>query len=227
MEATLEAVKRSDRGKNEARRLRAAGSLPAVVYGARVGEAVPVATPVSVDPKTLMKILHSDSGVNTLIKLRVEGAETSVLVKEYQLDPVTHTLLHADFYQLAMDKLLTVTVPVAVKGEPRGVKLQGGLLDFVTREIEVECLPADIPEHIDLDVSELELHQSVRVRDLPPHPKWKAVSDGDTMLVHIVLPKAEESAATTAATDAAAAPTAEPEVAKKGKPEKEDDDKKK
>jgi large subunit ribosomal protein L25 len=228
MEATLEAMKRSDRGKNEARRLRAAGSLPAVVYGARIGDAVRVATPVTVDPKTLMRILHSDSGVNTLIKLRVEGAETSVLVKEYQLDPVTNQLLHADFYQLAMDKLLTVTVPISVKGEPKGVKLQGGLLDFVTREIEVECLPADIPEHIDLDVSELELHQSVRVRDLPPHPKWKAISDGETMLVHIVLPKAEESAATTAvATDAAATPAAEPEVAKKGKPEKEDDDKKK
>src|SRR5687767_5940190 len=228
MEAILEAVKRSDRGKNEARRLRAAGSLPAVVYGARKGDALPEGVPVSVDPKTLMRILHSDSGVNTLIKLRVEGAETSVLVKEYQLDPVTNPLLHADFYQLAMDKLLTVTVPISVKGEPKGVKLQGGLLDFVTREIEVECLPADIPEHIDLDVSELELHQSVRVRDLPPHPKWKAISDGETMLVHIVLPKAEESAATTAvATDAAATPAAEPEVAKKGKPEKEDDDKKK
>ena len=121
-----------------------------------------------------------------------------MLVKEYQLDPVTNKLLHADFYQLAMDKLLIVTVPVALKGEPRGVKLQGGLLDFVTREIQVECLPADIPEHIDLDVSELELHQSVRVRDLPPHAKWKAVSDGETMLVHIVMPKAEEAAAATA-----------------------------
>jgi len=227
MEATLEAVKRSDRGKNEARRLRAAGSLPAVVYGSRVGDAVPVATPVSVDPKTLMKILHSDSGVNTLIKLKVEGAETSVLVKEYQLDPITHKLLHADFYQLAMDKLLTITVPVSVRGEPRGVKLQGGLLDFVTREIEVECLPADIPEHIDLDVTDLELHQSIRVRDLPPHPKWKAVSDGDTMLVHIVMPKAEESAATAAAADAGATPAAEPEVAKKGKTDKEDEEKKK
>ena len=228
MDATLEAVKRSDRGKNEARRLRAAGSLPAVVYGARVGDAVPVATPVSVDPKTLMRILHSDSGVNTLIKLKVEGAETSVLVKEYQLDPTTHKLLHADFYQLAMDKVLTLTVPVLVKGEPRGVKLQGGLLDFVTREIEVECLPADIPEHIDIDVSDLELHQSIRVRDLPPNPKWKAVSDGDTMLVHIVMPKAEESAATAAATEAtAAAPAAEPEVAKKGKTDKEEEKEKK
>ena len=228
MEATLEAVKRTDRGKNEARRLRAAGNLPAVVYGARKGDAAPEGVPVSVDPKVLMRILHSDSGVNTLIKLKVDGAETSVLVKEYQLDPVTHKLLHADFYQLAMDKVLTLTVPVLVKGEPRGVKLQGGLLDFVTRDIEVECLPADIPEHIDIDVSDLELHQSIRVRDLPPNPKWKAVSDGDTMLVHIVMPKAEESAATAAAADAAAAaPAAEPEVAKKGKTDKEDEKEKK
>src|SRR5262245_34885958 len=226
MEATLEAVKRSDRGKNEARRLRAAGSLPAVVYGARKGDTAPEGVPVSVDPKVLMRILHSDSGVNTLIKLRVDGTETSVLVKEYQLDPISHRLLHADFYQLAMDKVLVLTVPIVLKGEPRGVKLQGGLLDFVTRDIEVECLPANIPEHIDIDVSGLELHQSIRVRDLPVNDKWKAVSDGDTMLVHIVMPKAEESA-TAAATDAAA-PAAEPEVAKKGKQddEKADKDKK-
>jgi len=223
MEATLEAVKRSTAGKNaknEARRLRAAGSVPAVVYGASTGGAA-ASLPVSVDPKSLLRILHSDSGVNTLIKLRVDGTETSVLVKEYQLDPITNRLLHADFYQLAMDKLLTLTVPVVLKGEPRGVKLQGGLLDFVTRDIEVECLPANIPEHIDIDVSGLELHQSIRVRDLPANDKWKAVSDGETMLVHIVMPKAEESAA--AATPDAAAPAAEPEVAKKGKTDKEEE----
>ena len=223
MEATLEAVKRSTAGKNaknEARRLRAAGSVPAVVYGASTGDA-PASLPVSVDPKSLLRILHSDSGVNTLIKLRVDGAETPVLVKEYQLDPITNRLLHADFYQLAMDKVLTLTVPIVLKGEPRGVKLQGGLLDFVTRDIEVECLPANIPEHIDIDVSGLDLHQSIRVRDLPVNDKWKAVSDGDTMLVHIVMPKAEESA--TAATTDAAAPAAEPEVAKKGKTDKEEE----
>jgi large subunit ribosomal protein L25 len=225
MEATLEAVKRDSRGKNEARRLRAAGKVPAVVYGARQGTDVPVGVPVTVDPKLLLRILHSESGVNTLIKLRVDGAETSVLVKEYQLDPVTSALLHADFYQLAMDKLLVVTVPVLLKGEPRGVKLQGGLLDFVTREIEVECLPADIPEHIDIDVTEMELHQSTRVRDLPPNPKWKAVTDGETMLVHIVVPKAEEAAAATAAEGAPAVP--EPEVAKKGKTDKDDEKDKK
>jgi len=225
MEATLEAVKRDSRGKNEARRLRAAGKVPAVVYGARQGTDVPVGVPVTVDPKLLLRILHSESGVNTLIKLRVDGAETSVLVKEYQLDPVTSALLHADFYQLAMDKLLVVTVPVLLKGEPRGVKLQGGLLDFVTREIEVECLPADIPEHIDIDVTEMELHQSTRVRDLPPNPKWKAVTDGETMLVHIVVPKAEEAAAATAAEGAPA--VSEPEVAKKGKTDKDDEKDKK
>ena len=223
MEATLEAVKRSTAGKNaknEARRLRAAGSVPAVVYGASTGDA-PASLPVSVDPKSLLRILHSDSGVNTLIKLRVDGGETPVLVKEYQLDPITNRLLHADFYQLAMDKVLTLTVPVVLRGEPRGVKLQGGLLDFVTRDIEVECLPANIPEHIDIDVSGLELHQSIRVRDLPATDKWKAVSDGDTMLVHIVLPKVEEAAA--AATDVVAPAAAEPEVAKKGKTDKDDE----
>jgi len=226
MEATLEAVKRSTAGKNaknEARRLRAAGSVPAVVYGASTGDA-PASLPVSVDPKSLLRILHSDSGVNTLIKLRVDGAETPVLVKEYQLDPITNRLLHADFYQLAMDKVLTLTVPIVLKGEPRGVKLQGGLLDFVTRDIEVECLPANIPEHIDVDVSELELHGSVRLRDIATGDKWKAVTDGDTMLVHVVMPKAEESATAAAAEGAApaAAGAAEPEVIKKGKTETEE-----
>jgi large subunit ribosomal protein L25 len=221
MEATLEAVKREGRGKNEANRLRASGKIPAVVYGSRKEGQAPEGLPLAVDPRAVLRILHSDSGANTLINLKVDGGEARVMVKEYQLDPITHQLLHADFYQLAMDKAITVTVPVQLRGEPRGVKLQGGLLDFVTREIEVECLPTDIPEHIDLDVSELMLNQSVRVRDLAQSDKWKAVTEGDTMLVHVVMPKAEESAA--AATDAAAAPAgSEPEVIKKGKEEKEE-----
>ena len=221
MEATLEAVKREGRGKNEANRLRASGKIPAVVYGARKEGQAPEGLPLAVDPRAVLRILHSDSGANTLINLKVDGGEARVMVKEYQLDPITHQLLHADFYQLAMDKAITVTVPVQLRGEPRGVKLQGGLLDFVTREIQVECLPTDIPEHIDLDVSELMLNQSVRVRDLPQSDKWKAVTEGETMLVHVVMPKAEESAAAT--TEAAAAPAgSEPEVIKKGKEEKEE-----
>jgi large subunit ribosomal protein L25 len=221
MDATLDAVKRDGRGKNEARRLRADGRIPAVVYGARKEGKTPEGVPVAVDPKALLRILHSDSGANTLIKLTLDGGESQVMVKEYQLDPISHSLLHADFYQLAMDRAITVTVPIVVKGEPKGVKQQGGLLDFVTREIQVECLPTDIPEHIDIDVSELMLHQAIRLRDVPENPKWKPISDADTMLVHVVMPKAEESKEAAAAEGAAPVAAAEPEVIKKGKVDKE------
>ena len=225
MDATLDAVTREGRGKNEANRLRAAGQIPAVVYGSKKDGKAPEGVALSVDPKAVLRILHSDSGANTLINLRVDGTEARVMVKEYQLDPITHQLLHADFYALAMDKAITVTVPIVLKGESRGVKQQGGIVDFVTRDIDVQCLPTDIPENISVDISELMLNQSVRLKDLPQGPKWKAVTDGETMIVHVVMPKAEESAA--AATDAAAAEAApaaaaEPEVIKKGKEEKEE-----
>ena len=222
MDATLEVVKREGRGKNEARRLRVAGRIPAVVYGARKAGQAPEGVPVAVDPKEVLRILHSESGANTLINLKLDGGESRVMVKEFQLDPVTHQLLHADFYQLSMDRAIVVTVPILIKGDPKGAKLQGGVLDFVTREVQVQCLPADIPEHIDIDVSELMLHQAVRLRDLPENPKWKSLNDPDTMLVHVVLPKVEEVAATPEAEVAAVAPgAAEPEVIKKGKTEKE------
>src|SRR5919112_955734 len=160
MDATLEVVKREGRGKNEANRLRASGRIPAVVYGTAKEGKAPEGVSVAVDPKALLRILHSESGANTLISLKLDGDESRVMVKEYQLDPITHQLLHADFYQLAMDKAITVTVPITLKGEPRGVKLQGGLLDFVTRDIQVLALPTEIPEHIDVDVTELMLNQS-------------------------------------------------------------------
>ena len=221
MDATLQAEKRDGRGKNEARRLRASGRIPAVVYGAEKGKAVEIA----VDPKALLRILHSESGVNTLIGLRLDGGDSRVLVKEYQLDPIAHRLLHADFYQVAMDKMLTVTVPFILKGEARGVKQQGGVVDFVHREIEIEVLPADIPENITVDISELMLGQGVRVRDvMGSDTKWKATSDPDMMIVHVVAPRAEEVAVVA---DAAAVPAAgaEPEVIKKGKTDKDDDEK--
>ena len=208
MEATLEAVKREGRGKNEANRLRAAGQIPAVVYGSKKDGKAPEGVALSVDPKEMLRILHSDSGANTLINLRVDGTEARVMIKEYQLDPVTHQLLHADFYALAMDKAITVTVPIVLKGESRGVKQQGGIVDFVTRDIEVQCLPTDIPENITVDVSELMLNQSVRLKDLVQGPKWKAMTDGETMIVHVVMPKAEESAQATEAAAAEAAPAA-------------------
>ena len=218
MDATLQAERREGRGKNEARRLRAKGRIPAVVYGAEKGKAVEIA----VDPKTLLRILHSESGVNTLIGLQLDGGDTRVLVKEYQLDPIDHKLLHADFYQVAMDKTITVTVPIVLKGEAKGVKQQGGIVDFVNREIEIEVLPGDIPENITVDVSELMLHEGVRVRDLQTEgSRWKATSDADLMIVHVVAPRAEEVAAPVEAVAAAGAVApAEPEVIKKGKVEK-------
>ena len=227
MDATLEVVKRNGRGKNEARRLRVGGRIPAVVYGARKKGKAPEGVPVAVDPKELLRILHSEAGANTLITLKLDGDESRVMVKEYQLDPVTHRLLHPDFYQLAMDRAVTVTVPINIRGEAKGVKLDGGMLDFITREVQVECLPTDIPERIDVDVTELMLHQSIRLRDLPENPKWKTLNEPETMLVHVVLPKAEEAVAEEAeeAVAAVVAPeAAEPEVIKKGKTEKDGDE---
>src|SRR3954467_10898297 len=216
MDATLQAEKRDGRGKNEARRLRTQGRIPAVVYGTERDKA----TEISVDPRVLLRILHSESGVNTLIGLEGAGlgAGGKVLVKEYQLDPIDHRLLHADFYAVAMDKKLTVTVPIVLKGDPKGAKQQGGIVDFVNREIEIECLPGDIPEHIDIDISDLMLHQGIRVRDLAKSDKWRPVSDGDMMIVHVVTVKAEEAPAADAAAAVATPGTpAEPEVIKKGK----------
>ena len=215
MEAVLEAQARDSFGKNEARRTRREGHVPAVLYG---GDSAG-ATPIAVRPKALLKILHSESGQNTLISLKLAGVgDTRVLVKDFQLDPVTHEILHADFYRVAMDKVLHVTIPIVVHGEPPGVKQQGGILEHIRREIEIEVLPADIPEHIDIDVGELMLHQGVRVRDIATDPKWKAVTEGEAMLVHVIMPKAEEAPAPA---EAAAAPSvsAEPEVIKKGKKE--------
>ena len=225
MDTVLEATARETFGKNEARRTRRDGKVPGVLYGG----AGAAATPITVEPKPLLKILHSESGANTLISLKLAGAsDAKVLVKAYQLDPVTHQVLHADFYRVAMDRLIQVTIPVVVRGEPKGVKQQGGILEFIRREIQVECLPGDIPEHVEIDVSELMLHQGVRVRELTVDPKWKAKSDPDMMLVHVILPKAEEVAAPADAAAAAAVPAAaaEPEVIKKGKKEEAEDEKK-
>jgi large subunit ribosomal protein L25 len=225
MEAILEAVTRTGRGKNEARRLRAAGHVPAVVYGAqKAGDAI-AAVQVAVSPKEMMRILHSASGVNTLITLNVEGGGTQkVLLREFQLDPVTQHLLHADFYRVNLEKKIAVKVPIVLHGEPRGVKQQGGVLEFLHKEVEVECLPTAIPEHIDIDVAELELGQAVYVRDLAANASWAPLSEADLMLVHVVNVKV---VAEPVAEGAVAAPAAavEPEVIKKGKTDKEGDDK--
>jgi large subunit ribosomal protein L25 len=224
MEAILEATARDSFGKNEARRTRRSGMVPAVLYGTSDGPNQE-ATAIAVNPKALLRILHSESGANTLISLKLPGSgDTRVLVKEFQLDPVTRQVLHADFYRIAMDRVLQVTIPVVVKGEPKGVKQQAGVLEFIRREIEIECLPGDIPENVEIDVTELMLYQGVRVREIPGSPKWKAISDPDMMLVHVIMPKAEEAPAPADAAAAPAAP-AEPEVIKKGKKEEVEEEK--
>ncbi len=210
MDTTLDAVVRESRGKNEARRLRVAGRIPAVVYG---GGKEPQA--VAVDPKTLSKLLHSEAGLNALIDLTIDGASTKVIVKDYLLQPVTHQLLHADFYRVDLTRKVQVKVAVRLHGEPRGVKLQGGVLDFVHREVEVETLPAEIPEHFDIDVTGMMIGDGVYVRDVAKDQSWTPVSPADMLLVHVV-------AARTSTDDAAAAAPAEPEVTKKGKPEAKD-----
>src|SRR5688500_184253 len=247
MDAVLDAVKRNTRGKNEARRLRAAGKIPATLYGAQKAGDKPVPESVAVDPKPFMRILHSASGLNTLINLKVQGGtDARVLVKSVQLDPISNQPLHADFYRVNMDRKITVTVPVGLRGESRGVKHDGGVLDFVHREIEVETLPANIPDSIEVDITDLGIGDSVHVRDVASSAAWTPISDPDMMIVHVVIIKevVEEvpaAAAVAGAEGAAAAPgaaavapaagaAAEPEVIKKGKTDKEEgakDDKKK
>ena len=224
MEATLDAVKRETRGKNEARRLRAGGRIPATIYGAQKEGDPGKSFPVTVDPKPLLRILHSGSGLNTLITLNLDGEGASrVLVKDFQLDPITNALLHADFYRVNMDRKITVTVPLVFKGEPRGVKVEGGVMEILHREIEVETLPAEIPDGIEIDVRELGLNDSVHLRDVATGVSWTPISDLDLMLVHVVTPRAvEEPVAAETAVVAAPVAGSEPEVIKKGKTDKED-----
>jgi large subunit ribosomal protein L25 len=233
-EAVLDAVKRNTKGKNEARRLRVSGKIPAILYGAQKAGDKPAPESVAVDPKPLMRILHSASGLNTLISLKLQGGgDARVLVKNVQLDPITHHLLHADFYRVNMDRKIQVTVPVTLRGEARGVKQDGGVLDFVHREIEVEVLPANIPDTIEVDVTDLGIGDSVHVRDLAANAGWEPISDPDMMIVHVVVIKVveetpvaaapgAEGAAAAPAAGAAAGTAAEPEVIKKGKTDKEE-----
>ena len=233
MEAVLDAVKRNTKGKNEARRLRAAGQIPAVVYGAQKAGDKPSPEQVSVDPKPFLRILHSSSGLNTLISLKVQGGtDSTVLVRQVQLDPVSHHPLHADFYRVNMDRKITITVPIVVRGEARGVKQDGGVLDFVHREIEVEVLPANIPNSIEVDVSDLGIGDAIHVRDVAANAAWTPITDPDLMLVHVITIKVVEEVVPAAGAEGtvavAAAPVAgggaaEPEVIKKGKTDKEGD----
>jgi large subunit ribosomal protein L25 len=214
----IEAEPRNDeqRGKNEARRLRAQGRIPAVLYGARKD-----AVPVSVDPKQISRILTSESGHNTIFDLQVGSEKSKAMIVDWQYEPIKGKLLHIDLKRIAMDERLRVKVPIMLLGEPAGVKQQGGILEQILREVELECLPTDIPSHIDVDVSELVFGQVLRVSNLPHGGKVKFVTDENQPVAHITAVKEEVAPTPEAAAEAAAAP-AEPEVIKKGKQETEE-----
>jgi large subunit ribosomal protein L25 len=216
---TIAAEPRPTRGKNEARRLRARMRIPAVVYGAGKESVA-----VSVSPKEVEKILRSSSGVNTIFNLEIQGVETTpVMVVDWQHDPVKSNLLHVDLKRIDLTKRLHVKVPVHTTGDPRGVKEQGGLYEIISREIEIECLPDEIPEHFTMDVSELRIGQSLRAGDVPLSGSVKLLSPPDLVISHVVATRG--SAETEEAAGEAAA--AEPEVVKKGKKEEEGEEKKK
>jgi large subunit ribosomal protein L25 len=211
---TIAAESRDSRGKNEARRLRAKGSMPAVLYGGPTG-----ALPVAVSPKELTRVLNSKTGHNTIFNLNVSGKEdTPVMIIDWQYDPIKDSLLHVDMKRIDLTKRLIVKVPVITHGDPKGVKLQGGLHEIVTREIEIECLPDDIPEQFIVDVSDLLLGQGVRIGDVPMTGSMELVSPPETLISHVVSPRAEEAPA---AAEEAAVAAPEPEVMKKGKKEAE------
>jgi large subunit ribosomal protein L25 len=212
---TITAEPRSSNGKNESRRLRAKGSMPAVVYGGASG-----ATPISVSPKELTRILNSKTGHNTIFSLGVNGETTPVMIVDWQYDPIKDSLLHADLKRIDLTKRITVKVPVITQGDPKGVKLQGGIQDVVTREIEIECLPDEIPEQFVVNVADLMIGQSIRAADIPMEGSMKLVSLPDTVITHVISVKAEEAPAAEIVGTAAPA-AAEPEVIKKGKKEEE------
>jgi large subunit ribosomal protein L25 len=216
MAATIDAVIATPRegkfNKNAARRVRVAGKIPAVVYGAGQD-----AVAVTVDPRVITKILHSDSGHNTIFDLNVEGAAIAkAMIVDWQHEPIKGKLLHIDLKRIAMDKMMRVSVPIQLIGTSTGVKNQGGILDHVLREVEIECLPGDIPGHLDVDVSGLELHGVIRVSDLPHSGSIKFLGDENATVAHVTAVKEEAPAA-----DAVAAASTEPEVAKKGKTDAE------
>src|SRR6202050_127046 len=214
---TVEGKVREGRGKGPARRTRLTGMVPAILYGGKKDS-----ISLSVNAKHVARILRSETGHNTIFTVQVaDGAAEKAMVKDWQVDPVSGSLLHVDLFRIAMDVRMRVRVPVHTFGEPQGVKMQGGIFEMVTREVEVECLPADIPEEFKVDISEMLIGKQLRAGDLPLDlNKMKLVTDPTRVLSHVVVLKKEEEPTPEAAVAAETAP-AEPEVIKKGKKEEE------
>jgi len=210
---TIQAEPREDFGKNASRRLRHAGRIPAVVYGGG-GQAIPVV----LDPKAITQVLYSEAGHNTVLTLEIKGrAPARVLLSDWQVDPVDGGLLHVDLFRVSADTRLKLKVPVHLTGEPYGVKTEGGILEFITREVEIECLPDDIPDHITVDISDFKIGRNLRAGDLPLGERVKLLTDATRMLAHVIALRVEEEKPAEEAV--AGAEAAEPEVIRKGKAE--------
>jgi large subunit ribosomal protein L25 len=212
----LEAQDRAPGNKNAARRVRVGGKIPAVVYGAGQDTAA-----IAVDSRQVLRILKSESGHNTIFDLALGKDRVKAMIVDWQFEPVKGGLLHVDLQRIAMDKKLTVTVPVVLKGEAQGVKTEGGILEQLLREVEIECLPSDIPKSIEADVSHLAFGVGLRVKDLPHSDKLKFLTEEDQMVAHITSVKEEVVPTPEAVAEAATETPAEPEVIKKGKQEVE------
>jgi large subunit ribosomal protein L25 len=214
----VEATPRETRGKNAARRVRLTGQLPAIIYGGKGGSQA-----LEVNAKQVAAILRSATGHNTIFKVKIKDVQETAIVKDWLVDPVKGHLLHVDLLRIAMDVRMRVEVPVHTFGEAQGVKLQGGIFEIVTREVEIECLPSDIPTEFRLDISELMIGMQLRASDIKLDPeKMKLLTDPLRVLAHVVtLRVEEEKPAEAVAADATAVP-AEPEVIKKGKKEAEE-----
>ncbi|MGZ5423417.1 MAG: 50S ribosomal protein L25 [Candidatus Aminicenantales bacterium] len=222
MSIVVKTEKRQGLGSNAARRLRAQGFVPAVLYGESMET-----LPLVLSKKDIVQILRLESGENTIFKVAVDADAYDAMIKEMQIDPSTDELLHVDLIRIAMDKPIRVTVPIVHHGEPFGVKTEGGFIDFVTREVEVECLPKDIPESLEIDISELHIHQAFKVEAMPVPAGIKVLTDPNTALVLVSLPHKEEEVfpGEKPEGEVAAEEPKEPEVIKKERAEKEEPEK--
>lgn len=220
MSIVIHAEKRNVFGKNASRRLRKESQVPAILYGESIENVALV-----LNRKDIFQILRSGTRENTIFRVAFDGEERDVMFKDLQVDPTTDQVLHADLIQIAMDKMIRVPIPIVHSGEPVGVKTEGGFIDFVTREVEVECLPRDIPDHIAVDIAELHIHQSLKAEHIVPPPGVRILTDPSTVLILISMPHKEEVFPGEKAEEAVVEEK-EPEVIKKERAEKEGEEEK-
>jgi large subunit ribosomal protein L25 len=217
MSFTIKANKRDVFGKNAARRLRTQGWIPAILYGEGT-----VNVPLTLTKKDIIDVLKSETGENTIFKVAYDSNEQDAMIKDIQVEPSSDKIIHADLILISMDKPIRVDVPIQLQGEPVGVKTEGGFVDFMTREVDIECLPRNIPDHIKIDISQLHLHQSLKISDITPPEGVKFMSDSTAVIVLIDVPHKEEEVAKPEEEVVVVEPT-EPELIKKERPEKEEE----